>query len=250
MILKVLIFCATFVVGSFASCGCAPKSPPLRDLYEIVQDFPTVNFCNRTFNSNWWVGPGNVRKVTFNGPINEHETARELCKCFYDLINQKTWLNGAEKKCYHYQCNNTVTLEFSGQPDPTYNPYSKLTLDRPLKKLKVIAEQFKDKTQMFGVNCRSHWLTDKCNCTHVMIQCPIDCGTDATKFCHRIIDYFNQKTDNGKGWLQNSITHCNTRGKVLEVEFIGKTEEGVVSTAPRYYRYEKSVTSSLVVREH
>lgn len=105
----------------------------------------------------------------------------DLCKSLKKFVNQKDWLVGVSLNCHHHESNNTVTLELSGQPDPTYNPSAKLTSSGPLKHLKIIAERCKDNTQVLGVQCRSHWMEDKCGSLHVMIECPIDSQTDASK---------------------------------------------------------------------
>lgn len=89
-------------------------------------------------------------------------------------MNQNNWLVGVTPVCYHDLNDDTVTLELSGQPDPTYDPSAVDTsLDRPLEKLREIADQFKNNAQLVGIKCNMHWTEDKCGCLHVMVECPI-----------------------------------------------------------------------------
>lgn len=96
-------------------------------------------------------------------------------------MNQNDWLVGVTPVCYHDLCDNTVTLELTGQPDADYDPYAVDTsLDRPLEKLKEIADQFANNAQLVGIQCRMHWTEDTCGCLHVMVECPIAGETRAS----------------------------------------------------------------------
>ncbi|KAJ6641595.1 hypothetical protein Bhyg_06535, partial [Pseudolycoriella hygida] len=219
----------------------AQEEVPLKHLYQIVQLYPKVSFCNRTLVTDFWLDKrggnvlhilseklkpgkthhkrgGNVRHINFTGRLKRGETRRELCYCIDKHMNQKDWLEGARILCKRRW--KSVTYEVIGRPDPTFDPRARdPNFDPPLEKLRILFSNTPT-TDPVGLQCNASCMKHS-NVIDCTLKCPLkNESRTLDAVCADVVNYYDQKK-----WLGGALTKCENIGGILVVDFIGSTEK-------------------------